>query len=183
MNDDAWQELCGVEDVPTEGPILEKDQHGHRYAVFRVADAVKVLDDRCPHQGYPLSQGELVDDVLTCAWHNWKFDGCTGECTFGGEAVRSYPVRIADGRVLVDTTLDAEREGARLLASMDKTLREVDVGSALRDGLRLSRLAGDGPGRAAAFSAVVDDGARRSPWGFDHPLAMTADLARWAEDA
>jgi hypothetical protein len=120
--------------------------------------------------------------VLTCAWHNWKFDGCSGDCLFGGEAVRSHPVRIADGQVRIDVSIDEDAEGARLLRSMGRTLREVDTTSALRDALRLSVLAGDGSALPSAFAAVVSDGARRAPWGFDHPLAMTADLARWAAE-
>ncbi len=175
-----WVELGAEAEIPPRGVVLRKDGEGRRYAVFRADGAIQVLDDRCPHEGYPLSQGELRDGVLTCAWHNWKFDGCSGDCVFGGEAVRRYPVRIERGRVLIDPAIDAVAERTRLLASMGRTLREVDVTSALRDALRLSALAGDGGGRPSAFAAVVADGARRAPWGFDHPLAMTADLARWA---
>ncbi|MCH8899305.1 MAG: Rieske 2Fe-2S domain-containing protein [Acidobacteria bacterium] len=32
------------------------------------------MDNCCPHQGYALLQGEVKEETLTCAWHNWKFE-------------------------------------------------------------------------------------------------------------
>jgi toluene monooxygenase system ferredoxin subunit len=40
---------------------------------------VSAYRDRCPHQGYPLSQGELKDGVLTCGLHGHKFDAASGD--------------------------------------------------------------------------------------------------------
>jgi nitrite reductase/ring-hydroxylating ferredoxin subunit len=36
---------------------------------------VYAADNRCPHQGYVLKDGDIRGDVLACAWHNWKFLG------------------------------------------------------------------------------------------------------------
>jgi len=47
----------------------------------------------------PLSEGTLKDDVLTCDWHNWKFNLRDGACVHGGEDVRLYPIRVEDGGV------------------------------------------------------------------------------------
>lgn len=38
-----------------------------------------VLEDRCPHRLAPLSAGEVVGDVLACAYHGWRFDA-SGRC-------------------------------------------------------------------------------------------------------
>ena len=62
------------------------------------------LDNRCPHEGYPLAQGHVKGCLLTCAWHNWKFDVRDGRCTLGGEGVRKYPTRLEGGVVEVDFT-------------------------------------------------------------------------------
>jgi nitrite reductase (NADH) small subunit len=76
----------------------------------------------CPHIGGPLCagpiqshitegtawSGDLVVDptrpVLMCPWHRWEFDLRTGEGVTGGEHVRTYPVTIADGRVLIEAS-------------------------------------------------------------------------------
>ncbi len=38
------------------------------------------LRDSCPHRGMPLTAGRLVDDLVECSYHGWKFDGHTGSC-------------------------------------------------------------------------------------------------------
>lgn len=39
-----------------------------------------VVDDACPHDGGPLSDGFLDGDRLVCARHGWEIDPCTGSC-------------------------------------------------------------------------------------------------------
>ena len=74
-------------------------------AVFRLdEDALYAVDNRCPHEGYPLVQGALKDCTLTCRWHNYKFDLRDGACLKGDESVRTFPVRVADGVVELDLT-------------------------------------------------------------------------------
>src|SRR5262249_48271740 len=68
-----WTDLGSIDDLPEGALVLRKDATGRRYACVRQGDVVHALDDRCPHQGYPLSQGCVKDGVLTCEWHNWKF--------------------------------------------------------------------------------------------------------------
>ena len=60
---------------------------------------VVALADQCPHRGYPLSLGTVVDDVLVCGYHGFTYD-CDGLCVaVPGQdriptklAVRAYPV-------------------------------------------------------------------------------------------
>ena len=75
---------------------------GLQAAVFRLADgAVVAIDNRCPHEGYPLSQGLQTGATLTCCWHNYKFDLRSGACLKGDEAVRTYVAEEHDGTVAV----------------------------------------------------------------------------------
>ncbi len=46
---------------------------GRRLCLVRTSDGVFALDHACPHEGYGLTQGTLDGNLLTCAWHNWKF--------------------------------------------------------------------------------------------------------------
>ena len=43
-----------------------------------------------------LTQGELDGDLVTCAWHNWKFRVTDGACVQGEEGVQTHHVEIAD---------------------------------------------------------------------------------------
>ena len=166
------EDLGELAEFPDGTPVLKKAA-GARLACVRRGSEVCVIDDRCPHEGYPLSTGTVRDGVLTCEWHNWKFDLSSGECTFGGEPVRRYPTRVENGRVHVDLAVDEAHETARITASLREGVKKGEPDRALRDALRLG-----GIGRG--FSVLVADGAARAPWGFDHGLAVTADLAAWA---
>ena len=182
---ETWLDLGPLDDLPEGRPVLRK-AGGLRFACVRAGDHAFAIDDRCPHQGYPLSQGSCKDGVLTCEWHNWKFDLATGECTFGGEAVRRYPTRVEGGRVHLSTAIDAEREAARLRIGLAKALARDEMGRALREALRLGQIT-EHP-RAATLGTIAaglelcaQDGARRAEYGFDHGLAVLADLTTWTE--
>ena len=83
-------------------------KHGKKQiALFAVGDQIYAIDNRCPHEGYPLREGAIDDAetcVLTCAWHNWKFDLRTGDNLFGMDNVRTYATKVEKGQILIDLT-------------------------------------------------------------------------------
>src|ERR1043165_7479637 len=94
----AWIKAASLEDL-REKPVVFKHPP-RQIAVFKVDGRVFAIDNRCPHEGYPLAVGSLsADCVLTCNWHNWKFRLEDGKCTMGGDNVRSYPTRLEGGDV------------------------------------------------------------------------------------
>ncbi len=70
---------------------------------------VYAVDNRCPHMGFPLHRGTVNDGILTCHWHHARFDLCTGG-TFDqfADDVRTYPVEVRDGQVLVDVSQEPD---------------------------------------------------------------------------
>src|SRR4030095_10026431 len=69
---------------------------GRRLCMVRTASGVHALDNACPHEGYGLTTGDLEGELLTCAWHNWKFRVSDGRCVLGEEDVRKHAVDVAD---------------------------------------------------------------------------------------
>src|SRR5258707_15319326 len=45
-----------------------------KLAFFNVAGRVYAIDDVCPHDGAPLSEGTLEGATVTCPWHGAEFD-------------------------------------------------------------------------------------------------------------
>lgn len=85
-----------VKDVEAEGDCLSRvSVKKHPIALFSYNSKVYALDNRCPHMGFPLSQGTLKNGILTCHWHHARFDLHNGG-TFDQWAgdVGSYPVQI-----------------------------------------------------------------------------------------
>jgi len=182
-----WIDIGPIDELPEGQPALRKDEAGHRFACVRKGGEVHALDDRCPHQGYPLSQGSVREGVLTCEWHNWKFDVATGGCSFGGEPVRRFPTRVEGGRVYLNRAINPGAEARRLIAGLREALSRDEMGRALREALRIGQLGiggpeGEGLGKlSVSFEVLARDGADRAEYGFDHGLAVLADLVSWVE--
>jgi len=90
-------------------------------AVIPWHDEVFAIGNRCPHQGAPLCHGRVSGlvqatrpgsltlevnphrPVVACPWHHWEFDLRTGRAIWDHRLrVRTYPVTVSDGRILVE---------------------------------------------------------------------------------
>ncbi|HEX3675319.1 MAG TPA: Rieske 2Fe-2S domain-containing protein [Rhizomicrobium sp.] len=102
---------------------------------------VFAIANRCPHEGYPLSEGtEGPGCVLTCNWHNWKFDLATGAALVGRDPVRTYPVSLRDGEIFLDLAdLPAEAQRERALKGLEAALLDNDASRMARETARLER--------------------------------------------
>src|SRR6266446_2093547 len=90
-----------LEQRPFKVVTLE-DRH---ILLLRADGQLRALDSRCPHMGYPLSQGTIKNGVLRCHWHHWRFDLASGGCfTEGGDDVALFPLEIRDGEIWVSPT-------------------------------------------------------------------------------
>ena len=151
---------------------------GKRIALFRTPTGVYAADNRCPHQGYALKDGDIRGDVLTCAWHNWKFQLSDGKCLFGGEGIRTYPVSVRDGWAYVDVTDPAPEEIApELFASLLEAMSDADTGRLARDTMRLNAI---GTPLTEVVRTGVTYGATRAEYGWNHSLATLADCLTMA---
>src|SRR3989440_11591154 len=56
--------VAELEKRPFKVVTLE-DRH---ILLLRADGQIRALDSRCPHMGYPLSQGTIRDGVLRCHW-------------------------------------------------------------------------------------------------------------------
>ena len=41
---------------------------------------VFAMRDSCPHRGIPLSEGWFDGNRVTCRYHGWEFEPCSGQC-------------------------------------------------------------------------------------------------------
>jgi nitrite reductase (NADH) small subunit/3-phenylpropionate/trans-cinnamate dioxygenase ferredoxin subunit len=75
------------------GVGLAVEVEGRRLALFRIDGQIHAIDDLCPHAGGPLSAGHVVDGVVMCPWHGWRFrlaDGVWADAPKSGLNVRCY---------------------------------------------------------------------------------------------
>lgn len=84
--------------------VVGVNADGRELAVYRVQGEVYVTDDRCTHGDALLSEGFVLDWCVECPFHQGQFDIRTGEpmCAPVTEPIRTYPVRVEDGTVLIE---------------------------------------------------------------------------------
>ena len=86
----------------TPGQGRSVHAQGRTFALWNLDGNFYCVDDECPHRGGPLGAGTLEHGEVFCPLHAWGFDVRTGACsTRPDRPVRTYPVRVVDGQVLI----------------------------------------------------------------------------------
>lgn len=86
------------------GEMHAANVDGNPVLLVNVGGQVRAFENRCAHQGIPLSRGRLAAGVLTCAAHEWQYDLATGRCLNPcGVTLRTFAVEVRDGNIWVDT--------------------------------------------------------------------------------
>jgi nitrite reductase/ring-hydroxylating ferredoxin subunit len=168
----TWEKTVPVSELAGRPRVFKRPPR--QVALFLVGERVFAVDNRCPHEGYPLAEGKVDGAcVLTCNWHNWKFRLEDGECLLGGDHVRSYAAKVEDGHVWVDfADPPAEATLRRTLDGLRKAFDERDFGRVCRE---VSRLHFHGLDPLAAVRRAVEWSYDRLEFGYTHAYAAAAD--------
>ena len=98
-------DLGPISEVPS-GLMKRVDLEDRRLCLINIEDKVYVLDDRCSHADFSLSEGELDVQAkeVECPKHGALFDVTNGEarCLPATRPVKSYVVDVVDGRIMLE---------------------------------------------------------------------------------
>ena len=171
-----WTLAVELDRLQPSRPIAVK-LRGKHIALFLHQGEVLACNNRCPHEGYPLVEGALdADCVLTCNWHNWKFDLKTGATIYGGDNLRVYPVKVEDGAVWLDTRDPPAAERiARALQHLDQAMGEYDTARIARE---LARLGKAGAPPELALVRAIQGTHQRLRDGMTHAYAAAETWLR-----
>ncbi len=99
----SWVRVARVADCPV-GKLTAADASGTAIVLANVDGRICALQDRCSHEEFPLSDGELDGGDVVCSYHGARFDACSGarKSLPAVFPVPSYPVEVRDGDVFVD---------------------------------------------------------------------------------
>ena len=73
-----WHEVSHLDDL-WEGEMVGVEAAGTSVLLVNVDGTVYAYRNQCPHQTWPLDDGDLDNKKLTCAQHLWEFDVSTGK--------------------------------------------------------------------------------------------------------
>lgn len=85
------------------GAMRRAELAGRRILLANVDGRICAADDTCTHEDASLSRGSLKGALVKCPLHGSRFNVCTGEVQEepAEENLRTYPVRVDGGRILV----------------------------------------------------------------------------------
>ena len=96
-------ELTRISELPGTNEAKEFPCGAKEICVANVDGKYSAMDNVCLHQGGPLGQGMIEHGKVVCPWHGWAWDPKTGEAAHNKNAkVAVYPLKIEDGRVLIE---------------------------------------------------------------------------------
>lgn len=174
-----WREALPLTELRAAGAKVAKIA-GRQIAIFFRGGEVYACNNHCPHEGYPLKEGTLAGEcVLTCNWHNWKFDLRTGKNLNYGDDVRVYPIEVRDGTVWVDVAdPPAAERRASALAALHDAFDEDEFYRYDRLARELARFEKAGGDPLDALGAAVGWTHDRLTDGMTHAHAAAPDWLR-----
>ena len=71
-------------------------------ALFNIKGIVFAWDNRCPHRGASLADGNISEKIIQCKFHLWDFNVETA-CAAANPniKIKSFPVEIQDGSIFI----------------------------------------------------------------------------------
>ena len=168
-----WEDAISLTELKSRSKAVVR-RRGRQILLVASETGVYACANRCPHEGYPLSEGVLSEGcVLTCNWHNWKFDLGDGRTLVGGDRLRRFGVRLEGDRVLIDLTPeDPVRRRAEILVGLGRALGDGDEARMVRETARLAREPG---GEMEAVRSAIYWAAERLEFGTTHAIAGAPD--------
>lgn len=101
-----------------EGEMLEVEVEGEAVLLIHLPGGkIVAYQGICPHQYFPLADGELKDGTLTCSAHRWQFDAATGlGVNPRGCRLYRYEVKLEGDQVFVGFPEEDEQRYYRCTA-------------------------------------------------------------------
>ena len=101
-----WTDVAAEADL-FEGAGIAVTPNGHDIALFKLENGVFAIDNQCSHGNAKLCDGFVEGHHVECPFHQALFNLHDGSVACGPatEPVKSWPVKIDDGRVLIDLSM------------------------------------------------------------------------------
>ncbi|OBH60021.1 Rieske 2Fe-2S domain-containing protein [Mycobacterium sp. E2479] len=100
-----WTPVATLDDL-WEGEVAEFQVGGRSILLAHLRSGeIRAYDGLCPHAGFPLADGDVDGDILTCSAHSWEFDLATGAGVNPADCrLHTHPVRLDGDQIAVSLT-------------------------------------------------------------------------------
>ncbi|MEH6403057.1 MAG: Rieske (2Fe-2S) protein [Sneathiella sp.] len=172
--------VASVKELNTRKRLVVKVDR-KQIALFLSDTKILACNNRCPHEGYPLSEGSLTKDcILTCNWHNWKFDLITGDTMVGGDQLRIYETKVIGDDIFLDVKEPpVEVEIEKTLGNLKASFKGQEYDRMAREIARLQKVGGD---PLEAVRQAIQWTHDRFEYGMTHAFAAAQDWLKLRDD-
>jgi nitrite reductase/ring-hydroxylating ferredoxin subunit len=176
----GFERVASAAEARAESPLAVR-VGGRTLGLFHHDGAFYAVDRRCPHMGFPLTDGSVDDGLLTCPWHHARFElSCGDTLDPFADDVTTFPVEVRGEDVYVDPDPERETDPAEhwrdrlehgLRESLDLVVAKAVIGL-------------DDAGRAPAVPLTVGTtfGTRYRAAGWGSGLTTLSAMANLLED-
>jgi nitrite reductase/ring-hydroxylating ferredoxin subunit len=99
----TFVEVARKSQIPESG-VIGVTVGDKRLALINLDGEIYAIDDDCPHEGGPLSDGQISGEEIECPWRTSHFNIKTGRVTMdpATEDFGTYRVRVVGDAVEVE---------------------------------------------------------------------------------
>lgn len=99
----TYYKLCEINAL-LAGEPKQFNIKGNEFIVINQNSQFYCLEARCTHAGAPLVEGDLSGDILTCPWHDSRFNIATGAVIKGpaDKPLKIYKIVINENSLYVE---------------------------------------------------------------------------------
>ncbi|HEY5273454.1 MAG TPA: Rieske (2Fe-2S) protein [Acidimicrobiales bacterium] len=177
MAEEMERTPIGTVDELARAGVLAGKVGSQPVCVFWCDGEPAAVDDRCPHMGFPLHRGKVEEGLLTCLWHNARFDLASGGTLDPfADDVHAHGVEIEDNQVYVVLRGNADpvtHHLRRLEEGLEHGLTLVSAKAVLA----LLELMGEDEGTTAVLRAGAEFGLRNREAGWGTGLTVLVAMA------
>ena len=94
----SWLPFALTDDLTGSASVRQMTVLSQRLVLFRDrSGCTGLIQERCPHGGWPMASGAVDDSGIVCGRHGWRFD-VEGNCSVIGYGGKVYPMAWARAR-------------------------------------------------------------------------------------
>ena len=108
----AYVKVLVLEDIPV-GTKKKVEVNGKQVFIANIAGTIFAIEDKCPHMGGSLSEGNLEGNFIVCPNHHAKFDITTGKAV-GDAKIAFLKFKVADAKKIA-----IKVDGNEILVNME----------------------------------------------------------------
>lgn len=95
------KKIARVEDIPVGGTKLVF-MNDTPIVLLNIKGKIQAWDNRCPHRGASLADGNILESTIQCKFHLWEFD-IELACSAANSdiKVKTFYLKVQDGDIFI----------------------------------------------------------------------------------